>query len=128
MGINKYVVGLLFSESKSKVVLIKKKKPQEQNGKVNGVGGKINFKETINAAICREFYEETGLKTSESQWIKCAERVNHKGEKVFFLKGVSNSIYNVVTMEEEEVFIADTDNLPENIMADLVKIIQKSLE
>jgi 8-oxo-dGTP diphosphatase len=42
----KYVVGFLFNEGKTKVVLIKKNRPDWQKGYFNGVGGKIEGDET----------------------------------------------------------------------------------
>ncbi len=35
------VAGFLFDESRERVVLIKKQKPEWQSGRLNGVGGKI---------------------------------------------------------------------------------------
>ena len=37
----KYVVGFAFNKEKTKVLLIKKTKPDWQAGQLNGIGGKI---------------------------------------------------------------------------------------
>lgn len=60
---SKYVVGFLFlgTGADGEVVLIIKKKPEWQAGKLNGVGGQIElFDADEQAAMEREWKEETG--------------------------------------------------------------------
>jgi 8-oxo-dGTP diphosphatase len=69
----RYVVGLMFDELARKVVLIRKNRPNWQVGRLNGVGGHIDFIpgevwESPIEAMVREFAEETGVETSEWQW------------------------------------------------------------
>ena len=64
MAKQKYVVGFLLDPTLSKVVLIRKVKPEWQKGLLNGVGGKIGDNiegETPEQAIDREFKEEAGV-------------------------------------------------------------------
>lgn len=58
-----YVCGFVFKQLRHgpHVILIRKNKPEWQRGKLNGVGGKIDAFETAPEAMCREFFEETGL-------------------------------------------------------------------
>ena len=65
-----YVVGFLFYEEK--VVLIRKKRPAWQAGKLNGVGGHIEPGETPIEAMVREFKEETGFLTTKEEWTHIA--------------------------------------------------------
>lgn len=58
-----YVVGFLFNQDYSKVALIEKQHPDWQKGFLNGIGGKIEPKETPFQAIVREFREEAGVET-----------------------------------------------------------------
>lgn len=57
--IQEYVVGFLFFNDKKNVILIRKKKPNWQAGKLNGIGGKIENGESPHQAMIREFLEET---------------------------------------------------------------------
>lgn len=61
-----YVLGFLFSNFD--VALIKKTHPEYQKGKLNGIGGKIEPRETPLEAMEREFFEETGFKLSAGAW------------------------------------------------------------
>ena len=56
----RYVVGFCFNEARSHVLLIRKKRPTWQAGKLNGVGGKVEISESCVSAMEREFIEETG--------------------------------------------------------------------
>lgn len=55
-----YVVGFLFNAEGTRVVLMEKKRPDWQVGKLNGPGGKVASNETPHQAMEREFKEETG--------------------------------------------------------------------
>lgn len=68
-----YVVGFAFDTPLRNVVLIRKTHPEWQAGLYNGVGGKVEsndleYDEGTSHAMAREFWEETGLHTSRSQW------------------------------------------------------------
>lgn len=63
-----YTIGALFDPDLSRIVLIKKIKPEWQKGKYNLPGGKTEVGETPYDCISREFFEETGLVTLPSEW------------------------------------------------------------
>lgn len=56
-----YTVGFLFNIELTKVMLIKKAKPEWQKGFYNGVGGKFEGFENAGECMSREFHEETGI-------------------------------------------------------------------
>lgn len=70
-----YVCGFLFGD-RGRVALIHKARPAWQQGKLNGIGGKIEPGETARQAMVREFREETGYFTFEGDW---SLRVIHRG-------------------------------------------------
>lgn len=65
----KYVVGFMFDPKEYGVLLIKKKKPDWQKGKLNGIGGKIEEGETSFEAMRREFREEVGIDYTEWSYV-----------------------------------------------------------
>lgn len=64
-----YACGFLFSEDRSRVLLIRKRRPAWQAGKLNGVGGKIEPGETPLQAMRREFREEAGVDIADWQQV-----------------------------------------------------------
>src|SRR5438132_12681590 len=65
-----YVCGFLFSPDRAEVLLIRKRRPPWQAGKLNGVGGKIEPTDASPlAAMRREFREEASLDIAEWQEI-----------------------------------------------------------
>lgn len=65
----RYCLGFLFDPTTSEVLLIEKKRgPEYVLGKWNGLGGKVRDGESSSAAMSREFEEEAGTYTSESEW------------------------------------------------------------
>ena len=59
--VQEYVCGFLFSPDRARVLLIRKRRPAWQAGKLNGVGGKVEPGESPPDAMRREFREEAGL-------------------------------------------------------------------
>ena len=50
------------------VLLIEKKRPEWQAGKLNGLGGKVLPHETPKKAMSREFFEECGVEVLPKMW------------------------------------------------------------
>lgn len=62
-----YVVGFLHNHAE--VVLIRKNRPEWQDGLLNGVGGHIEeYDDGPCAAMVREFKEETGVDVPRERW------------------------------------------------------------
>jgi 8-oxo-dGTP diphosphatase len=64
-----YVCGFLFSPDRARVLLIRKRRPTWQAGKLNGIGGKIELSETPIEAMRREFWEEAGVHHADWQLV-----------------------------------------------------------
>lgn len=66
----RYVLGFAFDPSRQLLLLQRKDRPEWQAGRLNGVGGKIEPGESHNsaAAMVREFFEETGIRTERKDW------------------------------------------------------------
>lgn len=63
-----YVAGFAFDTLAETVLLVKKNRPKWQAGRLNAIGGHIEAGETPALAMVREFEEETGIKSEESDW------------------------------------------------------------
>jgi 8-oxo-dGTP diphosphatase len=97
-----YVAGFLFSEDYSKIVLIKKNKPEWQAGFLNGTGGKIELTDDSPLfAMIREFKEETGYEVKTWQEF-C--KLSGKDWEVYFFKAVGD-VTKVSTQESEEIVV-----------------------
>ena len=71
-GIQKIIPSvLLYAFFKDQVLLIHRNQKENDfhEGKWNGLGGKLDLGETAIECACREFEEESGTKTTLSQWI-----------------------------------------------------------
>ncbi len=79
------VVGFAFSDDFRTVLLIRKRKPASQAGLLNGVGGKVEPGESFIDAMIREFSEEAGINTLQSDWTHFAS-LNAPRWRVAFFK------------------------------------------
>lgn len=69
MKSTRYVIGFIFNEDLSEVLLIRKNRPEWQKGRLNGIGGKVeHFDSTLRHACIREVLEESGLATEYNEW------------------------------------------------------------
>ena len=106
----KYVVGFLFNQDKTEVVLIKKNRPDWQKGFLNGVGGKIEGDETPEMAMEREFEEEAGLKIKVWRDF-CEIRDYNENYIVYFFYAVYEHLNDVVSRTDEKIIILNSDDL-----------------
>ncbi len=65
-----YVVGFLFADIRHSpwVLLLRKKRPAWQLGRLNGPGGKVEVGETFKEAMFREFVEEVEYPVMLDDW------------------------------------------------------------
>jgi 8-oxo-dGTP diphosphatase len=113
----KYVVGFAFNESKTGVIMIHKKHPSWQKGKLNGVGGKADQQveetqrtrahiETPYEAMVREFEEETGVKFELWECYAICED-KRKEITMYCYRIFDNRISECKTMTDEIIQICD---------------------
>ncbi len=123
-----YVNGFMYSKDKSKIVLIRKNKPEWQKGLLNGIGGKIEKNETPKMAIIREFEEETRVKTKDTDW-KLFATINKETEYIiYFFFAFSDKTFSAKTTEQEIVGIYEVNNLPKKIIPNLNRLIPLSID
>jgi 8-oxo-dGTP diphosphatase len=124
--VQEYSLGFLFSPFKNKVALLLKSKPKWQEGRYNGIGGKVEKGETALQAMVREFEEEAGVKIKN--WNQYAV-LQGEGFKVTIFWAASNKISDVKTMTKEKVEVFDTgeDKLPANMITNVRWLIEMAL-
>lgn len=83
-----YTLGFCFFDGK--VLLIEKKSPEWQSGKLNGIGGKIGFGETIRGSLTRSFKEATNVVINPDHWLNVCKVRNVDFEMTVFAAEVDN--------------------------------------
>lgn len=104
-----YVAGFAFSRySTSVVALVKKNRPAWQRGLYNAIGGKVGDivpGETSIQAMVREFQEETGLTTEETDWKSVATLEDQANSFQVRFFAASLNIANLVSTTDEKIEI-----------------------
>ena len=118
--VTKYSVGFAFYDMGSDVVLILKNRPRWQKGYYNGVGGHIEEGESAHAAQAREFEEETGLETYESNWKKYAI-ISGPGFELHVFSLFTQDIYDVKTLTDEKIEILQVGEIQNLIVIQNLK-------
>jgi 8-oxo-dGTP diphosphatase len=99
----RYVLGIQFSASGGSVVLIKKRRPDWQAGYFNAVGGHIEPGETPEAALRREFEEETGVNQATVCWRPLCVLFPNDYVELHVFKSFTVQAEQVKTVTDEEV-------------------------
>lgn len=115
-----YSGGFLFYDKW--VALVLKAKPMWQMGKLNCIGGAIEPLESPRTAMQREFKEETGLETMESDW---SEKliITGKGWRVHFFAGKWHEKAELKGLPTEPVGWYLYDPLPKHVIHNLRWIV-----
>lgn len=118
-----FVVGFMTNDFD--VLLIQKKRPDWQAGKLNGVGGRVKIGERPILAMRREFAEETGARTVEEDWKLRIVLVNHSVIVRFFWSHKLDLFNNVIsqTTDEKPVLLKHEHVAIDKVIANLKWII-----
>jgi len=111
--VQQYACGFLFSVDRERVVLIRKRRPAWQAGKLNGVGGKLEAGETPIDAMRREFREEAAIDVHDWQHVLTLTGADWQGH--FFRAFGDVSLVRAVTDEQLEVHLVrklPSDTIP----------------
>lgn len=106
--IKHYVVGFAFDHYERKVVLLRKRRPEWQEGLLNGVGGRVEENESPKNAMIREFKEETGVHIQD--WTLFCTLV-FEDSKTWYFHTLSDKVYDCKTVTDEEVRIIPVNDI-----------------
>lgn len=109
----RYVLGFAFNNS-GHVLLIRKQKPDWQRGKWNGVGGSVEFGESIFDAMAREFNEETGLENDEWEEIALLT-CKRKTWEMYVFTSIGNDFDEAFYHVTDEGVVMPHGTLPDNM-------------
>ena len=123
---DRYVLGFLFDETKTKVLLLEAQKPEWQKDKWNGVGGSIELGESPLDAMTREFHEEAGVFIPIADWNPCMYIEVLEPEKArvnVFTTFNTEALSMAKTQTEEALGVFRVNNIPPNVIPNLKWII-----
>jgi 8-oxo-dGTP diphosphatase len=104
----KMVVGFMFNEKETDVLLIEKQKPAWQKGLLNGIGGKVEPHETFAIAMCREFQEETGIAWDDWRYVTT---MSGEDWEVQVFSAKTDDVFDFKQMENEAPLLIPINEL-----------------
>ena len=120
-----FVLALLYSVDRRRVVLMRRTRPAWQAGRVNALGGRLQSGESAAAAARREVREECGVDVAEWREVlvwEDAEYVMH------VMRGVSEHALEARSIEDQEVFLEEVLALPDNVIDNLRWLVPLALD
>ena len=124
----KYVLGFIFNEDLSKVLLINKLRPEWQAGKNNGIGGKIEDGETPYEAMIRETKEESNIDTEYWGWLHVGNMSGIDWEVIIYTTKYDGDEYDAKTLTDEQIEWFDVNDLPSEALYNLGWLVPLSLD
>lgn len=108
----KFVVGFVLTQFYEKVVLIRKQRPDWQQGKLNGLGGHVEAGESYAQAISREVFEECGLSSNPDDWMLFCNMVGTDFKVACFVKTIKFDVLETITTKtDEQVVVLDIEEV-----------------
>ena len=120
-----YVLALLFTPDRRRVVLMRKTRPAWQAGRVNALGGKLGAGESSIAAARREVREEAGVDVEQWEEFLVWEDPVYRMHAV---RAFHPAALRAHTAEDQEVFLADVAHLPPELIDNLRWLVPLALD
>ncbi|HEX5436502.1 MAG TPA: NUDIX domain-containing protein [Gemmatimonadaceae bacterium] len=120
-----YVLALLFTPDRQRVVLMRKTRPAWQAGRVNALGGKVMPGERANDAARREVREEAGVDVPEWEELLLWEDPVYR---MHVFRAFSAAACDARTAEDQEVFLAPVQTLPAEVIDNLRWLVPLALD
>ncbi len=120
-----YVLALLFTADRGRVVLVHKSRPAWQAGRVNALGGKLDPGESATDAARREVREEAGVDVAGWDEFLVWEDPQYRMHACRAFDAAAERAY---TAEDQAVFLADAGALPPNVIDNLRWLVPLALD
>ena len=124
----KYVLGFIFNEDLTKVLLINKVRPNWQAGKNNGIGGKIEKDETPHEAMIRETKEESNIDTEYWSWLHVGNMSGIDWDVVIYTTKYDGAEYDAESVTDEKIEWFEVENLPTEALYNLAWLVPLALD
>lgn len=121
-------LGFVFSQDFEQVLLVRKRHPEWQAGRINGLGGKCLAKESGPECIAREVKEESGLRIAPPDWRMVTEIVWELWRVEVFSAVYLGELKDAQTLTDEEVEWFVVKELPTQVMSNLRWLIPLALD
>lgn len=121
-------LGFIFSKDLQEVLLIRKRHPEWQAGKINGLGGKCFEGESPAVCIAREVKEESCIDIPVQQWRFVTKLSWKEWDVSVFAAKYEGSPRDAETMTDEEVEWFPVNEVPELVIANLRWLIPLSVD
>lgn len=124
----RYTLGFILDRTGRYVLLVHKKSPEWQRGKLNGVGGKVEQGESLIDCIGRETREEACLSIKPASWvpigtIKHQRESQKKGEVAVFATQFTGDRRRARKGDHERVGWCKIDTLPNNVLSNVLWLV-----
>ncbi len=120
-----YVLALLFTPDRRRVVLMRKTRPAWQAGRVNALGGKLLPGESALDAARREVREEAGVDVAGWEEFLVWDDPVYRMHAV---RAFDPAAHRAFTAEDQRVFLADTATLPATLIDNLRWLVPLALD
>ena len=120
-----YVLALLFSADRERIVLMEKTRPAWQAGRVNALGGKLREGETAVEAARREVREEAGVDIANWEVVLVWRDPAYT---MHVVRAVGDEALQAHTAEDQRVFTSPVGDLPANVIDNLRWLIPLALD
>jgi 8-oxo-dGTP diphosphatase len=114
-----YCLGFIFDALQDNVLLIQKRRPEWQVGKLNGIGGKVETGETPLEAMVRETREECDLLIQEALWQRVAQLEGKTFYAEVFTSVLTDQNSLIQSLTDEEVQWYPIHPLPDLVISNL---------
>ena len=120
-----YVLALLFTADRSRVVLMRRTRPAWQAGRVNALGGKLMPDESPLAAARRETMEEAAVDVTGWEELLVWDDPVYR---LHVMRAFDDAAERARTAEDQEVFLAPVQALPAELIDNLRWLIPLALD